>query len=78
MTTLQYRRRPMSMRFGAGPSVTVAGAQWPVYKLIAVAASLLTAIMVGAATMNAELTTWLVAVVAVSSWWGARAVLGRR
>jgi hypothetical protein len=76
MTTLQPRHR-VPARIGSGPRVSVGGAAWPVYKLIAVVASLLTAVMVGAATVNAELTTWLVVVVAVSSWWGARAILAR-
>lgn len=58
--------------------ISVAGAAWPVYKVIALVASLLTAVMVGLATQDAELTTWLVVAVAVSTWWGARAVLSRR
>ena len=76
MTTLQPRHRPRT-GVGSGPTVTVAGAAWPVYKLVAVIASILTAVMVGAATMDAQLTSWLVVIVAMSSWWGARTILTR-
>ncbi|WP_018179682.1 hypothetical protein [Jongsikchunia kroppenstedtii] len=76
MTTLQPRHSPAT-GVGSGPMVTVAGAAWPVYKLVAVIASILTAVMVGAATMDAQLTSWLVVIVAVSSWWAARTILIR-
>lgn len=64
-----YRRAAM-------PTMTVAGVDWPVYKLRAVAVAVVVAV-VSLLLFTHEVTAWLSAVALVLTWWTGRIQAGK-
>ncbi|MFT4042396.1 MAG: hypothetical protein QM673_04465 [Gordonia sp. (in: high G+C Gram-positive bacteria)] len=53
-------------------TVEVAGILWPLYKLHAVAAALLAALITLSVTRDPQITAWVSGVVLISVWWVER------
>ncbi|GAA1462345.1 hypothetical protein [Williamsia maris] len=55
------------------PTVEIAGVDWPLYKLQAVAFGLVVALLVGIVTESAEWTAWTLTIATAAVWWLRRA-----
>ncbi|MGV9672215.1 hypothetical protein ACWDPV_16745 [Gordonia sp. NPDC003504] len=64
--TMQPRTR------GAVPTIDIAGTDWPVYKVQAVAAAVLAVVLSLAVFTSMQTAAWVSGVVLVSTWWIGR------
>ncbi|MEP9391329.1 hypothetical protein ABLE92_07095 [Gordonia sp. VNQ95] len=70
MTAMIETMQPRSRR--AVPTVDIAGTDWPVYKLQAVAAAVLAAVLSLAVFTSMQTAAWVSGVVLISTWWIGR------
>ena len=71
-TTVSPRETP-----APGPTVEIAGVDWPLYKLQAVIVGVLAAVLVAGVTQSGVLTAWTLTITSVVTWWARRAACAR-